>query len=409
MPYAIVDIELTLPLPDLTSLEGQSGAAFICRRKGRPVGFLMKTFSTDGGLCQDGLALLIARGVGRELIRESIREELSPVPTASGFPSLTVAICSKDRPDSLRRCLQSLVELKKRGTRGEFDFRILVIDNAPSDDRTKQIVRQFPEVDYVAELKAGLNFARNRAIHEADAELLAYLDDDVIVDPGWLQGLQEAWSENSDAAAFSGQVLAMQLETEAQILFEQRGGFRHGFEKTRYTSSVPDHEGFLYPCCTGIFGVGCNMAFRRQTLLDIGCFDEALDAGQELPGGGDHDIFYRLIRAGHVLVYEPAYLVFHQHRLTMEQLKDQFWSWGLSVMTVASKSFRMDRPFRSQWRKLTLAWFSSHLKELAMALFGRHVLPPRFLFWEILGGIVGLCGEYSRSMQRVERIRRAHR
>jgi len=408
MPYAIVDIELTDPLPNLTSLRGQSGAAFICRRKGRLVGFLLKSFSTGGGLCQDELARLIAREVGRELLRESIREELSPGTVGSGFPSMTVAICTKDRPHCLRRCLQSLAELKERGMGEASDFGILVIDNAPSDDQTKQIVRQFPDVDYAAEPRRGLNFARNRALQEAEGELVAYLDDDVIVDSGWLRGLQEAWSENSDAAAFTGQVLPMELETEAQILFEQRGGFRRGFEKLRYTSSGPDDEGFLYPCCTGIFGVGCNMAFRRKAMLEIGGFDEALDTGQDLPGGGDHDIFYRLIRAGHVLVYEPTYLVFHQHRLTLEQLRDQFWSWGLSVMTVVSKSYRMDRPLRSRWRKLTVGWFYSHLNELVKALCGRHVLPPLFLFWEICGGIVGLCGEYKRSMRRIERIRREH-
>jgi GT2 family glycosyltransferase len=284
----------------------------------------------------------------------------------------------------------------------------LVIDNAPSDDRTKQLVKHFSNVRYVCETKPGLNFARNRALQETHCELVAYIDDDVVVDRSWLRGLQEAWSENPDAAAFTGQVLPMELETEAQILFERRGGFRRGFEKIRYTSAMPLDDGFLYPCRTGIFGVGCNMAFRRQVLLEIGGFDEALDTGPPLPGGGDHDVFYQIIRAGHPLVYEPTYLVFHQHRQTMRKLRHQYWTWGLSVMTLASKAHGMDWPLRSSWRKLIVGWFRNHLKELAMAIFGRHVLPARFLFWELCGGIVGLCGEYERSKQRVEQIRKQH-
>jgi GT2 family glycosyltransferase len=244
---------------------------------------------------------------------------------------------------------------------------------------------------------------------EANGELLAYLDDDVVVDRFWLRGLREAWSENPDAAAFTGQVLPLELETKAQVIFERRGGFRHGFEKVRYTRSKPsDDEGFLYPCRTGIFGVGCNMAFRRRILLEIGGFDEALDTGAPLAGGGDHDIFYRIIRSGYPLVYEPGFLVFHQHRCTMEQLCQQYWSWGLSVMAFASKTRRCDQPLRPCWRKLTVLWFTSHLRALIAASLGRHHLPARILFWELLGGLIGLCGEYKRSSRRIAQIRRRH-
>jgi glycosyltransferase involved in cell wall biosynthesis len=405
MPYGIVDVELTEPLPSLSG-DGLAGIALILRRKDRVIGFIMEPIRADGNLGQDELARLIASQVGTQLLQESLREQLPAPPVANRLPSLTVAICTRDRTDSLRQCLRSLVRLREQTGGDQWDFSVLVVDNAPSDEQTRQLVGQFSNVRYTCEVRPGLNFARNRALHEAEGDLIAYLDDDVTVDRGWLRGLQEAWSENPDAAAFTGQVLPRELETEAQILFEQRGGFRHGFDKVRYTASVPDEEPYLYPCRTGIFGVGCNMAFRRKVLLELGGFDEALDTGQPLPGGGDHDIFYQVIRAGHPLVYEPTYLVYHQHRRTMQQLRRQYGSWGQSVMAFAGKAYADDPPLRRRWRKLMVAWFVAHIQELGQAMLGRHVLPVRFLVQELWGGVVGWCGEYGRSRKRTEQIRR---
>ena len=114
------------------------------------------------------------------------------------FPSLTVAICTKDRPENLARCLQHLLKLQKAEDSPRFE--ILVVDNSPSDERAKELVALLPGVRYLREPKVGLNFARNRAMQEANGDILAYLDDDVIVDRCWLDGLMEAYSENPDAA-----------------------------------------------------------------------------------------------------------------------------------------------------------------------------------------------------------------
>ncbi|MDF5717176.1 MAG: glycosyltransferase [Rhizonema sp. NSF051] len=274
----------------------------------------------------------------------------------------------------------------------------------PSNELTQELVASLPNICYVRELKPGLDFARNRALHSATGELLAFLDDDVVVDRKWLEGLMEAWAENPDAAAFTGLVLPYELATEAQILFEQRGGFRRGFEKIRYGQVLPGNP--LYPCGAGMFGAGCNMAFRRDILLKIGGFDEALDTGAPLPGGGDLDIFYRVIRAGYPLVYEPQYLVFHQHRREGEKLRRQYWTWGLGFMAFVVKSYQSDPSQRSQLRRLIWWWIKDQLKQFKDSLSRRHVLPPTMILAEFWGGIVGLLGEYPRSLRRIEQIRR---
>ncbi len=405
MPYAIHEIELTKPLPTLVVPEGHGGMALIVRRKDRPLGFVMQALPEKSVLAPDALAGWISRELAPGLLRESLLEELAPRAPGSPLPSLTVAICTRDRAERLARCLAALLDLR-RPEEGDAPFEVLVVDNAPSDERTREVVTSQPRVRYVREARPGLNFARNRALREAGGELLAYLDDDVVVDRGWLDGLREAVAAHPDAAAFTGQVLPYALATEAQIVHERRGGFRRGFETIRYGSSAPDASK-LYPCVTGIFGVGCNMAFRRDRLRELGGFDEALDVGR-LPGGGDHDILYRVIRAGWPLVYEPRCLVFHEHRATRAELRHQYWTWGLSLMAFVFKAYRSDPPERARWRLLVLSWFAHQLRQCAKALRGRHALPAGLLATELWGGVVGLLGEYPRSQRRSARIRREH-
>lgn len=405
MSYSIVEIEVTRPLPTVSVPEEDAGLAFLLRRKGKPVGFWMEALPPHTVLTPDDLSARISEQVGSKLLSESIREELVPPVEPDRLPSLSIAICTKDRSEHLARCLDALQVLPPSVLGRPVSVEVLVVDNAPSDSRTRALVASRPGVRYAREPRPGLNFARNRALQEAGGELLAFLDDDVTVDPGWLNGLMEVWAENPDAAAFTGLVLPYELATEAQILFERRGGFRRGFEKLRYHGQgQPGNP--LYPCGAGIFGAGANMAFRRDVLLELGGFDEALDTGPPLPGGGDLDIFYRVIRAGYPLVYEPQYLAFHRHRRGLEGLRRQYRSWGLGFMAFVAKSYRTDPAQRPKFRRLVHWWFKDQLKQLLKSLLGRHVLPPRMILAELWGGVVGLWGEYTRSSKRIEQIHR---
>jgi hypothetical protein len=142
------------------------------------------------------------------------------------------------------------------------------------------------------------------------------------------------------------------------------------------------------------------MAFNRGTLLSLGGFDEALDTGAPLPGGGDLDIFYRVVRASQALIYDPRLAVFHQHRRELEKLRRQYWSWGLGFMAFVVKSYRTDKEMRKRFRGLVYWWFRYQFRNLAKALLGRGKMPPRFVAAEIVGGLQGLFGEYDRSRRR---------
>lgn len=394
MQYRLAEIEITRPLQPLDFATGETGAGLLIRRNGRPIGFLMRENSSRGTWSPEKLSKWIGSALNAKIVEEAIRDELAPPRTNVSFPSLSVAICTRNRVATLNRCLDSILPLQQK-----YGFELLVIDNAASDDATARLVRKFPAARYTFEQRPGLDFARNRAWKDATGELIAYLDDDVVVDSGWLAGLQEAWDENPDAAAFTGLVMPMRLDTTAQVLFEKRNGFRRGFDKNRFGRELPGNS--LYPCGAGIFGAGCNMAFRREVLCDIGGFDEALDTGVPLPGGGDLDIFYRIIRAGHVLVYEPSYMVFHEHRASESGLRRQYYTWGLGFMAFVEKSYRNDPPQRARLRRLVIWWIRDQLRQLFEALRGKHVLPFSMIFAEFCGGMVGIFGEYPRSLKRI--------
>ena len=408
MSYLLIDIEVTEPLPTISLSETETGMGLIVRRKKKPIGFIMRALPARSTVTSRELAAIVVQKFSHKLIEEGIREELAPKPKLLNTPSLTVAICTKDRTDNLNRCLQSLLKIRADSENKNSWWNILVVDNAPSDDRTRELVESLEEVNYVLEPKPGLNFARNQALNTATGEFLAFIDDDVVVDSQWLNGWLDAWSAYPDAGGFTGLVLPYELATEAQILFESRSGwnFRRGFNRVRYEPNYP--KDYLYPCGTGIFGVGCNMAFRREILLQIGGFDEALDTGKPLPGGGDHDIFYRVIRAGYPLIYEPSYLVFHQHRQEYKQLRHQHWTWGLSFMAFATKAYQTDPEKRLQWLRLIRWWFKELFRQLLKSLLGRYIAPPNLILAELWGSVVGLFGEYSRSQHRIEKIRKQY-
>jgi len=402
MPYPIFDIDITKPLPAISISNEDTGVAVLLRKQGRPIDFLMEALPANRELKLQQLTHRIADKARADLSKERWKENQGASVEPPQFPSLTIAIPTKDRPHYLLRCLESLKKTITHSRSIPSSIEVLVVDNAPSDNRTREVVASFSEVRYLCEPLPGTNFARNRALEEASGHLLVYIDDDVVVDRGWLSGLLEAWSENPDAAAFTGLVLPYELVTEAQIMFEQRGGFRRGFNKYCYGNTLPGHT--LYPAVPSIFGTGANMGFQRDILRKLGGFDRALDNSVYPSQGGDLDVFYRVIRAGYSLQYEPNYLVFHQHRRELQALRHQYWSWGLGLMEFVDKSYHTDPTYRSKLRRVVVWWFAKQLWQLQKSLIGRHALPPNMICAELWGGIQGLFGRYSRSKRQVEKI-----
>jgi glycosyltransferase involved in cell wall biosynthesis len=304
---------------------------------------------------------------------------------------ITVAVCTRNRAEQLAKTLEALSNQTYQ------NFEVLVIDNAPSDETTQQKVAEFTQnlkFRYLVEERPGLDFARNRAIKEAQGHILAYTDDDAQPDPDWLTEMARAFAD-PQVDAMTGLVVPAELETPAQITFEDLyGGFGKGFERILYHRSRPTRRSFPYSA--GKFGAGCNMAFRLQIFEQIGDFDEALDVGTPTGGGGDIDIFIRVLRGGFTLLYEPRAVVRHLHRREMAALERQMAGYGRSFFAYLFKWAIIDRHrmvdifgYAAQgWlRWIFLKALSSLLgrngvpKKIALAQFRNAPLGP-FSYWQ---------------------------
>ena len=397
MRYLLTDIDLAHGLPDIELPPEHDGVGIVVRRQRRPIGFVLHRMSPGTALTSADVAHLLhgfTNGVSSGAA--------APSGGTGHAPTVTAVVCTRNRPEMLARCLASLRALSETPAATRVGFEILVVDNAPSDERTREIVARSRDARYVRAPVRGLDFARNYGLLEARGEFVAFFDDDVTVDGGWLDGFVEALAANPDAAAVTGPVLPYELATHAQILFEEYGGFGHRFEKTRHDATHADDP--LFPCSPGRIGAGCNMAVRRAVVQALGGFDEALDTGATLPGGGDLDIFYRILRAGHPIVTEPQCLVFHQHRRSYAELRHQMWTWGLGFMAFVSKSYRTDREQRGKFRRLIVQWFWRRSSHAVLCATGHARRPVGLAMAQLAGGVVGLLGEYSRSERRMRRL-----
>jgi GT2 family glycosyltransferase len=228
--------------------------------------------------------------------------------------SVSVAVCTRERPQDLARCLASLENL------AEAPLEIVVVDNAPESEATRQVVASFPGVRYRCEPRRGLSAARNAALSHATGDVVAFVDDDVVVHPDWMSRISRCF-EDSGVMVATGLVLPAELETQAQLMFERDFQFFHqGYRRRRF-----DSDYFEASRATGAqvwtLGAGANMAIRRKA-FDLGYrFDTRLGPGVFGGCGEDSEYWYRVLRDGWTCVYEPAACVFHYHRREMSALR----------------------------------------------------------------------------------------
>ena len=303
------------------------------------------------------------------------------------LPSITVVVCSRNGAERLPSCLRALDALRYPASRIER----LVVDNAPADDRTRELVeRDHPSFRYIAEPRPGLDWARNRAILEASGDIVAFTDDDVSVDEGWAIALGRSFASDPDVDLVTGLVVPDEIDADAQRLFEQYGGFGRGFDRRyfrvlRGQRIARDYGG------AGHYGTGANMAFRKSVFDRIGMFDTALDVGTPTNGGGDLEIFFRVLKEGRTLLYDPSALVRHRHRTRYEDLRVQLTNNGIGFYSYLVRSARAypDERLGFLWLGAWWIWWWN-VKRLLRSFVRAGEFPRDLILAELRGSLSGL-------------------
>ncbi|WP_149179104.1 glycosyltransferase [Streptomyces sp. TRM49041] len=327
-PVAVVQVDLDSGDGALLSLRPAPGGVpprpgayvyALVRVRGRPAATLL-VHVPEGE--EPGDRLLRA---ARERVRG--REAAAAAAQSARPPRTSVVVATRERSGQLARALDSLLD------QDHPDYDIVVVDNAPLSGATEELVRRTyaDRVRYVREDTPGLAVAHNRGLAVAGGPVLAFTDDDVVADPGWLTALTAPFAEDPRIGCVTGLILPARLQTPAQLLLESHGGFAKGFRPRDYDPHRPPDDEPLFPFTAGRFGSGANMAFRAQALRDVGGFDPATGTGTPARGGDDLYGFVRVLTAGHRLRYTPDAVVWHHHRETWQDLRNQAYGYGAGL------------------------------------------------------------------------------
>jgi GT2 family glycosyltransferase len=427
VPTRMDEVELAAPLPRLDG-DGTVFARSLClvRLHGAPLG-MVEVELPAGGHPPAELARQIEAELGAEITRHLRGDEVEPrAVDPAGFgeladppcrearrrfladpPMVSVLICTRDRTDSVRTTLRSLLGCRYPTSR----YEVVVVDNASADESLREMVAAEFATGEVAvrvepEPEPGLSHARNRGVAAARSDLVLFADDDVLIDRDWIAALAEPFTDPG-VGATSGMTLPDVLETPTQRWVEGFGGRTRVFDRRVFDLADPPADRPLFPFTIGEFGAGRNMAFRRAALLELGGFDTALGPGTLAHDGDDVEALLRVLLSGLRIVHDPAAIVWHAHPRDYRELEDRVFGYGVGLTATLTRAL-IDHPrlLGDLVRKLPRGVSFAVGKDSGKNI-GRQADFPRRLAWRELGGIAYGPAAYARS--RLDQRRRARR
>jgi GT2 family glycosyltransferase len=260
---------------------------------------------------------------------------------------ITVAVATVDRPERLERCVRALLS-------GSLRPAELIIVDQSSDDRTAYVVAnagwdQYTSVRYLRQARRGLAASRNVAIAQSTQPIVAFTDDDCVPAPAWLAALVAAFGGADQPDLVTGRVLPLETEDAGMYAVASRTSLARTMFRGR---AIP-----------WAVGTGGNAAVRREWLERIDGFDERLGTGSPGQSAEDMDLFYRLLRAGATVRYEPDAVVFHE-RKDRNGMGSRAPSYGFGMGAFCALSARQRDPY-ALW--IALRWYVDRGRMVAAA------------------------------------------
>jgi glycosyltransferase involved in cell wall biosynthesis len=207
----------------------------------------------------------------------------------SAAPTVSVVICTRNRPDDLARCLGSLADLSPGPA------EVIVVDQGDSKNLPSPS-SQIPELYHHMAGERGLSRARNVGIALSRGDVVAFLDDDCTVEPSWASDVAAVFARHPDAGLVFGSVADGISDPDQYV--PAYAVKRERTLRGRFAA-------------VGAHGIGAGMYLRRALARSVGNFDVRLGAGGEFQSSEDWDYTFRMLSAGHSVVETPAITVLH--------------------------------------------------------------------------------------------------
>jgi glucosyl-dolichyl phosphate glucuronosyltransferase len=254
---------------------------------------------------------------------------------------VSVILCTYNRARLLDAALRSLEGVKQPSG---FSWELLVVDNN-STDGTKAVVaaagdRGVLPCRYLFESRQGKSHALNTGIAQAKGDILAFTDDDVTFDPGWLEGIWRAFEER-ECVGVAGRIVPVWSSPRPRW-YADSGPYALMTAIVRY--EFGDERG---PAVQPPWGA--NMAYRRDAFVRHGGFDPRFGPmGRTLMRGEDILFARRLMAVGERLLYTPDAIVYHpveRERLTKRYFLAYYYQNGRMEVRMSSPSAKAVRWF----------------------------------------------------------------
>ncbi|MEA2221550.1 MAG: hypothetical protein QOJ35_4176 [Solirubrobacteraceae bacterium] len=237
----------------------------------------------------------------------------------------TILVCSRDRPRMLAETVASILDGRR------VPAQLLVVDQSAQPHAQLAALRSVRgcDVTYLRSSTSGLSRARNVGLRAARCEVVVLLDDDMLVEPDWLERLLAGHAAGGPRAVATGRVLAGPDEGAGGTVPPA----------ALVTRSTPDVYRGRQP--TDVVP-GANVALYRDVALALGGYDERLGAGGRFGSADDNDMGLRLLDAGCEVRHVPDAVVLHRAWRTARGRARMRWTYGRGKGAFYAKHVRRD-------------------------------------------------------------------
>jgi GT2 family glycosyltransferase len=254
---------------------------------------------------------------------EAVSRAYAAIPFAPGgpWPSVSVVVCTHNGQQTLGECLARLDQLSYP------DYQVIVVNDGASAACAR--IASEHGATLIETEHRGLGHARNKGIEAARGEIVAFLDDDAYPDADWLQYVAALLRANGHAGVGGPNIPPEDDGFVAECVAAAPGGPIHVLVSDREAEHVP----------------GCNMAFRKDLLEEVGAFDERFEVA-----GDDVDLCWRLQKANRTLGFSAGAVVMHRRRDSIRRYLRQQYGYGKAEALLERKwPTHYNRAGSSRW------------------------------------------------------------